>query len=304
MRTRAKWTALAGVLALLAVAPAPAHARTDNQSKPIIFVHGIDAFDISGFGVSCDASWDKMMRALKGSWGWTGTFHPVRYYHKDGNCSYVYAPFIDHHGNHTAYGSGGHTGGSHTGNATIEHLSYHFAWFLYDHFTKGGVTVDIVAHSMGGLITRHAIAAVSRGSASFPPQLRVEDVVTFGTPHNGVSVGCCTTQATQMDDSSSFMNWLRTYAKNPQGYGGTDWTVTGAGDDDLVEWNSAVAMSANHKVKYYSGQGIEHGSYMLKTSTSANAHATYSDFGGTWYQTYSFYWPVRMSHFAMLFGSW
>jgi triacylglycerol esterase/lipase EstA (alpha/beta hydrolase family) len=93
---------------------------------------------------------------------------------------------ISNYGSHAAHWPGtsaAHVNGKHTRNAHIRHLGYHLAWYIWDQYTSKGYTVQIVAHSMGGLMARYAISKVESGAADFPPYLYVEDVVTAGTPH-------------------------------------------------------------------------------------------------------------------------
>ncbi|HEX7168280.1 MAG TPA: hypothetical protein VF230_14975, partial [Acidimicrobiales bacterium] len=166
--------------------------------------------------------------------------------------------------------------------------------------------VDIVAHSMGGLIARYALAQVARRHADFPPYLYVEDAVTLGTPHSGTGWAswCWTTQCEQMRPGSSFVNWLGTNAPNPQGSGGTDWTAVGSYNDEIVSESSAVAMSASHKVLYLPSADVVHSDYYIDTTDARTADVNYNDYGGSWYAWYDAPWAVRWSDFSLLYGSW
>jgi pimeloyl-ACP methyl ester carboxylesterase len=280
-----------------------AQARTDNRSKPIVYVHGLDAFGTAGS--DCN-SWNNMKNTLT-SWGWTGTAATIRYYEGDTNCSYA----VEHHGSHSTHwgGAGEHNGAgtSHTADTQIEHLAYHLAWSIYDHFSVNGTYVDLVGHSMGGLIARYAIAQVQRAHADFPPSLRVEDVVTLGTPHGGSGWGdWCpwSDQCDQIGGDDYLLGWLRTNASNPQGTGGTDWTAMGSYDDTLVSEGSAVDMGAAHKVNYLGSMNLEHGDYYNDTTDVRDADVEYWDAPGPWYAWYNAPHAVRWSDYAMLYGTW
>jgi hypothetical protein len=293
---------LAAGLLIAALAPA-AEARTDNRSKPIVYVHGLDAFGTAG--ADCN-QWNNMKNTLA-SWGWTGTAATIRYYEGDTNCSYS----VDHHGSHSTHygGAAEHNGAgtSHTNDTQIEHLSYHLAWTIYDHFSVSGTTVDLVGHSMGGMIARYAIAQVQRQHASFPPYLYVEDVVTLGTPHGGSGWGdWCpwSDQCDQIGGDDYLLGWMRTNAANPQGSGGTDWTAMGSYDDTLVSEGSAVDMDATHKVHYLGSMNLEHGDYYNDTTDVRDADVEYWDRPGPWYSWYSAPHAVRWSDFSMVYGSW
>jgi hypothetical protein len=177
---------------------------------------------------------------------------------------------------------------------------------IYDHFTTNGQAVDVVGHSMGGLIARYAVAGVANGDPDFPPSLLVEDALTMGTPHDGTgwAWGCGWVECVEMRPGSSFLGWLASNAPNPQGTGGTDWTVMGSEDDGIVSASSAVAMGAGHKVVYYWWMGIDHVDYPLSTSSSWTADVYYQDFGGSWKSWYDAPYPVRWTDQAFVYGTW
>lgn len=290
--------------AALPLAAMPAHARTNTRSKPVVFVHGLDAFFSSGS--DCN-SWNPMVSALQ-SWGWSGTMVKVKYYAFDANCNYT----VDHHGSHTVHygGTGEHDvndPNSHGFDSRIEHVAYHLAWMIYDHFTASGTTVDAVGHSMGGVILRYALAQVQRRHADFPASLLVEDVATLGTPHTGSgwASGCFwADQCGQLVPGSSFMSWLSANAQNPQVTGGTDWTTMGSYNDDFVSAGSAVGMDSTHRVNYYSNMNVEHGDYLVDTSDVRTADVEYWDRPGPWYSWYSAPYSVRWTDFALYYGTW
>jgi putative serine esterase DUF676 len=297
---RALLVLLIGAPPLLLAPAAP--ARTDNRTKPIIFVHGLDAFGEAG--VDCASTWNTMSNRLAG-WGWSGTKATFKYYGGDTNCSYA----LDHHGSHSVHypRTDAHTSsGSHDMDGDIRHLGYHLAWTIYDHFSSAGITVDAVGHSMGGLILRYALHRVQASDPDFPPYLYVEDVNTLGTPHlgSGWASGCTWSyECVQMENGSSFINYLSSNAPNPQATGGTDWTATGSYDDGIVAEGSAVGMSAAHKVKYI-WPSIGHSDYMNDTSDTRDADVEWWDTPGPWYSWYDAPHVVRWSDFALLYGSW
>lgn len=282
--------ALVGI-AVLAVA-APASARTDNRSKPVVYVHGFDLFSSS----DCN-NWNAMDSTLR-TWGLTGTKVTVQYYSNDVNCGYT----VLHHGSHATHYGSSHT--THNTSTDIRHLAYHMAWMINDHF--GGQTVDVVSHSMGGLITRYMIHRRQAGDAAFPSSLPVEDSVTLGSPHNGTgwAYGCGYTQCVQMRPGSSFINYLNASAQNPQGTGGTDWTLQGSDDDGIVSASSATSMTAAHKVIYLTSADVGHSDYYADTTDARTADVNYNDNGGPWYAWYDAPWSVRWSDFGMYLGTW
>lgn len=305
-RNSGRRTLIALALAVAVSGALASGASAEHQvSKPIVFVHGLDFNPLGGNGVPCEGNWGAMMDTLRAK-GWTGTFYPVTYYHEDGTCSGpsgMVNSNIDHHGDHATFVSGGHRDGSHTTDTSIRHLAYHWAWWVYDHHTRYDRAVEAVGHSMGGLIVRYAVNAVQRGFSGFPSKLLVEDIVTYGTPHDGVNNArfgyVCGVQCDELDSSSTFIDYLRRTAQNPQSAIATRWSVIGAGDDDRVTIGSAMAMNAMHKVWYYTGEGdraIEHGDYMNRTSWLHSAHVQFKEDGATsWAEGTNGKWPVRLA---------
>lgn len=276
-------------------------ARTDTRGKPVVFVHGLDAFGTAG--VDCNGTFGDMINTLK-AWGWTGTMATVKYYTGDTNCGYS----LDHHGSHSLEypRTDAHTSdGSHDMDGDIRHLAYHLAWMIRDHF--GTQPVDAVGHSMGGLIIRYMVDQLQRGNPNYPSGVQVEDVVTFGTPHGGsgyASWCAWSYECNQMQYGSSFINYLASSAPNPQAAGGTDWTAIGSYSDGVVSQDSAVNMDATHKVKYLSSMGIGHSDYMHDTSDVRDSDSEYYDRPGPWYSWYDGPHAVRWADYSLLYGSW
>lgn len=134
-----------------------------------------------------------------------------------------------------------------------------FAWYLYLNFgNQPGRNVEIVAHSMGGLIVRAALYLMhtSVQSVTMPPTLgNISDVITFETPHGGewgagVPCGDCA-QGTQIDPASNFMNDMANLGQDPQaGANGTDWTLFGSDSDPFFPSDKATFMDGGHKAYY------------------------------------------------------
>lgn len=286
--------ALSIVVVVLLAQATPAAARSDDRAKPVVYVHGYNAF---GDGTSC-GMWNAMDSTLR-SWGHSGAKATVRYYFGDTGCTNA----LESYGSNTHYYPGSTRFDRYV---RLEHLGYRLAWMLYTEYSSKGITVDVVSHSMGGLITRYALAQTQRRHPDFPPYLYVEDSVTLGTPHAGTGWAnwCWTTQCSQMRPGSSFINWLTSNAPNPQGSGGTDWTAVGSYDDEIVSETSAVAMAAAHKVQYLGSSDVYHSDFYQDTTDARTAAVRYSDNGGSWYTWYSAPWGVRWSDFALFLGTW
>jgi pimeloyl-ACP methyl ester carboxylesterase len=293
--------------------PAVAAARTDNRSKPVVFVHGLDA--VGDPGVSCTSTWDDMRSAFR-TYGYTGALDAVGYYEYDSACDHS----INSSGGSPGswYPSGHYADGGHGANTNIEHLGYHLAWYVYDRYSSKGTTVDLVGHSMGGLIIRYAVAGVQRGLSGFPPKLLVEDAVTIASPHGGARAGvwlCPYTECDQMHAGSSLLKWMESNAWNPQAYGGTDWSSMGSDQDNYVAADRAVGENTSHsgtlyfgschKVWYRDGTNLEHSDFLHRTGDAAD-YSVYrvspTQCGGSMVADSTYHRPVRQTDYALVYG--
>ena len=279
--------------------PEPAVSRFDKD-KDVLFIHGYDVFAENEPGGDCAATW-RVMRAWFDRVGWSGRLIAPSYYSGDFNCgtfdgtkdfgiSRHHRPGADGHAADEFYGGSeahdccderGYT--AHTRDAHIGHLSYHFAWFVYNNWQSGCPDspcrqVDVVAHSMGGLIVRYALAQVQRDNGRFPRHLRIEDVITLGTPHRGAlpALACglfssAPLQCQQMNPLSKFMDYINNSNENypcpeclnPQGSLRTQWSTLGSEHDGAVSEQSATAIGAIRV--NYKWPEIGHSDYLTRS---------------------------------------
>lgn len=253
----------------------------DSVNTPVYFLKGYRQ-ETSDRG--CAKKWSGATKAMRG-WGWKGEFHRVGYYSTDDpkNCVRI------------AKGSG---------NTSIKDLGRNLAQHIYKNHSSKGQSVDIIAHSMGGLVARAAIAGTARREPGWPPKLLIEDVVTLGTPHKGavVSMACPSDrQCREMSGSNGFLNWLG--SQLPKADGGTDWTLIASDRDEAVGPGSAAPtfIGAQHRVRYARITGLRHSD--LRTVTTGKYRLNYSlndgslkhvRFGGS---------PIRVATDAIYFSS-
>ena len=270
-------------------------AGTPRLTKPIIYIHGFK----HNSAANCQ-DFNPMKTFFENhSPKFTSTHHTVAYYDGDTNCGNN----LSAHGDHSNHYPSGHRNGAHTPDTNIRHLGYHLAWFIWNKFSRDGRHVDIVAHSMGGLITRYAMAQTAHDTAGVPPNLLVDDIVTLGTPHNGPrffsSFGCAVLggsplQCDQMDGGSAFQQWLDDHAAQPNPIPRTDWTTVGSDNDGHVASDSATGMGAGTtKVIYTPSSDIGHGGFLTKTRAVNDADVVYKQPGGSWVLWNDAWWPVR-----------
>jgi PGAP1-like protein len=232
--------------------PPPAPARTDNLSKPVYFIHG---YDPGAAGIAIPT-------AISDYWG-----AMINDFVTDGYPAYLSSSNVITFCYYTKLtGCTVNIGG--TQQVPIKTIAKALAWDIYNRHSRYGRSVDLVSHSMGGLVAKAAITGVNKGESGFPPYLYVEDGVTISTPNAGVTylsaLACLTVSTPQCDDmrsSSGFMAWLSTA---PASRIHTDWTFIGSVDDPVIDEDTAVpaSMLVGHKVQYDSGQFIP----------TANAH--------------------------------
>lgn len=299
----------------------------DPTLDPVLLVHGIDS--VSPAGENGTRMWADLRGAFA-TWGWEGPLLSVTYYSHN---SKTYDDSVSGHGDHRAHHGGprehsGKAETSHTNDTDIRHLAQHWAWYVHDRFSSRGVSVDVVAHSMGGLVTRYALARVAARDGAFPPQLYVEDVVTMGTPHGGTALSpFCprrdvkVEQCRQMGRGSRFVKWLNANGVAPQTHGGTDWTAVGSRDDQsLTPDETAIDddLRAHHRVMYAGyafGKGVQHSDYLRMTSDEDDAEVDCHD-RGAWAKPScagkvgglsswnAAPWPVRLAYFAVISDRW
>jgi pimeloyl-ACP methyl ester carboxylesterase len=293
---------VAALLLALVVVGATAGAadarRSDNRKKPILFIHGFDLDDTPGY--DCGSYWGKMRKRFR-DFGQKGQLVTIAYYGGDRNCTH----WLGHHGKHSRHH--GHRGRSHDANTSIRHLGYHLAWTIWSHYSRRGKRVDLVGHSMGGLIVRYALAQVERNHPRFPRYLLVEDAVTLGTPHagSGWAVFCGWKQCDEMTPGSGFMDWLRTKAGHPDGRGRTDWSTIGSHSDYIVSAASANSMNSDHRLKYLQSNepAVGHMDYLRLGSKRITADVERWNRPGPWRTDYTSHWPIRRADLAVTFGN-
>lgn len=155
---------LALAVTMLTVTPASAApSRSTTNTNTVIFVHGIQG-DPTKTGHDCRATWSAARNHFADK-GWRGSLLTFGYYAGDTNCSHEFGGNRD---------------------TPIQDVAKAFANYVYDNFSKpskGSKKIDVVAHSMGGLVVRAALYHTGRGTAGFPDgPIYIEDVATLATP--------------------------------------------------------------------------------------------------------------------------
>lgn len=239
---------LVAVAALLVVVGTTAcQPRQPDKSRPVLFIHGWNAF---GGGSDCQSTFGGLESSLRDQ-GFTGPMVTVGFYDSDRNCDVNLRSW-----------------GNVDNGSSWKDLSKAFSKYVHDTYTVNGQHVDVVGHSMGGLIVRGAVYGSQISESGFSTPLLVEDVVTLAAPHDGAawySSFCLWGQCASLKPGASEINWVNQNG-NPQALGGTDFTVFGSTNDDVVPDESATHMSLPaQRVIVYSN--LEHSDYMNDPAT-------------------------------------
>lgn len=223
--------------------------RPEAKDRVVIFVHGWSAV---GNGVNCQSSFGNLKSSLVGR-GFTGEMVTVGFYDSDTNCDVNLRDW-----------------GNVDNGTSWKTLSQAFSKFVHETYTSNGIIVDVVGHSMGGLIVRGAVYGSSTGQAGFAPPIAVEDGITLAAPHNGAawySSFCLWGQCAGLKPGSSELNWVNA-DKNPQSPIGTEWTTFGSTNDDTVPAASSAFMDLppEREVTY---SNLEHSDYQNNATAQA-----------------------------------
>ncbi len=77
-----------------------------------------------------------------------------------------------------------------------------------------------------------------------------------------------------MQSTSDVMNYLRSAARNPQGQGGTQWSLVGSDFDPIVPGDSAAgigSMDVRHRVRWQGHEEIGHFDFLYDDEPSVTA---------------------------------
>ncbi|MDP4511783.1 esterase/lipase family protein [Nonomuraea turcica] len=196
-----------------------APARANSKTRPTVFIHGWNR----SANTNCSTTWAAAKNVLRDK-GFTGRFVTFGYYGGNTLCDYKFAGTTD---------------------TRIQEVGRKLAWYVNSLWNQYHKPVDIVAHSMGGLVARAAIEGVNRygggSDGKWPARLYIEDVVTLGTPHAGSNwaTACAPTheQCSDMRPGSGFLEWL---SYNPRSQMGTEYTAIASDHDERVGRKSAT----------------------------------------------------------------
>ncbi len=226
-----------------AAAPMP-QGRASSGPTYVILVHGYDPSTVPAYTV------------------WT---YGVNVYQQLVNAGYVvgvvsyYGTFTLTFSNGTTYTDPSFYG---TTSTPIESIALELGRTLDRAFAHQSVNLDIMGHSMGGLVTEYLLEHVRL------PRVTLQNVIFLGTPLDGAPVTYLTPwinltgyEASEMSQGSGFLTTLHAWMPNARAnYPSTEWLVyvgyanpiwamayfSGHANDGLVDAPSAEAVPHDH----------------------------------------------------------
>jgi surface antigen len=217
--------------------PVPAEATTHGKGNVVLFIHGWDKFSAH----DCAQTTDGFILPLKDTMaarGFKGKLVTVGWYPNDLNCDVNIADIYQYYDPER--------------DLTFDEYGYYLNDWIYNTYTAHGIPVDIVTHSVGGLISRAALQFGTSAGVGYTAGMKghlidVSDAVTISTPHDGVTgfweQQCSTTECNAYVSGSLQLNWLNNDGnRNEQGIHGTEWTTIGSSGDTTVDSASANYM--------------------------------------------------------------
>lgn len=257
-----------GVVAAVVVAVAVSRSSTvsgQGGSRPlgssatdVVFVHGAGC---TALPFTTEAIHD--LESLTGRSA--TTFHTVAYYACDsGGDSIVnegsssYLPSTDDNGVNT----------------DIRRISYELAWYLWNDFGSKGKAVDLVGHSMGGIVIAYALQRIAAHDPAYPSALTVNSVTTFSSPFDGVSPSLCATgqtaECTQLLTGSSLLSQISSAGAVTLGPK-TVWTLVGSDGADAIPTTSSLALPGVTYRVDYQAPAYTHTSYLVDPTPTRSA---------------------------------
>jgi pimeloyl-ACP methyl ester carboxylesterase len=227
--------AIATASAVAGLAPSARAAEAAPDASQILLVHGYGDHEQ---GKDCNGdTWKDALAYYQDAGGRAReSMTTVGYYTADRNCDVKV-------GDAQA-----------TNDRPIQDIAKDLATYIDDAYTSKGRAVNIIGHSMGGLIARVALLGSAQGWDGFPSKLDVNNVVTLSTPHRGVASPSANRdrQWKQMNAGSGFIERL-----HEQGSGlgdawakGTDWSLVGSEEDTTVKYESGIDKGNDADQKY------------------------------------------------------
>ena len=245
--------------------PADQAPLVETELRPVLFVHGFHPAAVI-FAHNCNnAYWGPQKSAVEDLGRSART---IGWYSNNADCD----DDLYTHGEHGNYSSN-------TPIATVAEDLFRHIQATYIDNRDIPQAVDIVAHSLGGLVVRKMLD-------DWGDQLYVRNVVTLATPHDGVKedlIGWVCLLWEQCAQSSEDSDFIQALEHNPQSIIETKWTLIAAADDNIIGQNTATGMyqgsSSRPSVTKYTYKSNE--KHDCDENTPSLGHGDVHDTNGT-----------------------
>lgn len=228
------------------------HATDYSKTHPVLLVHGWEMWHVAK--TDCATKFKPLINELKDQ-GFTGPFVTVTYYKKSTNCD-VNLTDID---------------SILDKDSSWKDIGQVFSNYVFDTYSQYGQPVDLLGHSMGGLVVRSAVQGGDNIGATGFDKILVEDAVTIATPHKGSGITgfCIHAQCKTLSPDNPDYKWLAS-TPYPNGLSRVDWSIQGSKLDALVSADSSMSLGAkpSHR-KLFSG--LSHNYQLVNKKSIAHA---------------------------------
>lgn len=274
-----------------------------GKGEDVLFVHGVDGNKAPSGSMDCKGALSTSSQngtefadalAYLQSQQWVGNLFTLSYYSGDYNCDKNMRTSA-----HAYHCNGYYDSVVGNNNEDDRHLACLLAWYIWDNYTVNTWTVNVVAHSLGGVLLKEALYKISQSDSHFPAYLSLDHVVTISSPLGGIpatgahwTCQCAEVAELQWGGGAIYGDLTSQAGRNARSIDNNSWLMEGeAGAQCDQVGDSAFQMNYGIKVDYsYQMTGISgmqdacssqggyyygHGTYLQDNQTVYNATVNY-----------------------------
>jgi hypothetical protein len=241
-----------------------------GKGEDVLLIHGVDGSYSGADGNdpngNCQVNFGATANLLSdGNHQWVGNLVVLQYYNHDHctvdttktpNMTYVDLPYFQD----TSHCTGYYDGDNGTNNEDDRHVACVMAWWIWDNYSHNNWKVNVVAHSLGGVLIKEALYQIYVNHDShFPSSLTLDHIATYDSPLAGLPAGggfACggCTQLAEMEWGSFggiYQDITSSAGKAVGQAQGIHWTMEGEANTQCDQvGDSAFGMSYGTKIDY------------------------------------------------------